>query len=464
MSTGSTSSTSRTSTSSSSGTGSPTTTLPGAVWTALVRKLTPQLERFVRLQAALPPADRDCESICRIAFMFGADLAGDGKLLLKTAHAAGPGSKEQQLLFSLCCSVLKISADLTNRAVEKWAAEDCRVAVALAAAVILARAASGGGVQNGSREPVCSAVHNAAAVVSDTEALSADSISSILSSSILSSSSSNSSCANNAIAAKDADAGAAHGIPTAEAAAAAGNTSSASLGGSRKASSSQWQVGGSVLPWLVLFGRCCLQWASQLKSYNHNEVPAQPALRCRVLQLFCLSQNPLHGFFFKDWWREGLPLFGHILNAVTFSLQQEGITQVLRAAGFDPDCIHRELGALRTVCRAAYAEDKAQPDKTYSLCLNNLADKLQHVGLELTALPIPWACCNAHCVNSAGRSELRLVRGSRKTCGGCRSARFCSRDCLLQQWQRHKPVCRACKQACAAAQLVASPPGHSTPP
>ena len=34
-----------------------------------------------------------------------------------------------------------------------------------------------------------------------------------------------------------------------------------------------------------------------------------------------------------------------------------------------------------------------------------------------------------------------------KTCGACKSVRYCSRDCQRQDWERHRP---ACKKAAAA--------------
>ena len=47
-------------------------------------------------------------------------------------------------------------------------------------------------------------------------------------------------------------------------------------------------------------------------------------------------------------------------------------------------------------------------------------------------------CANLLCTNVQGCSEGWL-RGRR--CGGCKVVRYCSRECQLQHWSQHGPVC-----------------------
>jgi hypothetical protein len=58
-------------------------------------------------------------------------------------------------------------------------------------------------------------------------------------------------------------------------------------------------------------------------------------------------------------------------------------------------------------------------------------------------LAISRACNNPTCSNISGPSEAGLVKGSSSTCGGCRTARYCCRDCQTQHWKLHKSVCKA---------------------
>jgi len=75
----------------------------------------------------------------------------------------------------------------------------------------------------------------------------------------------------------------------------------------------------------------------------------------------------------------------------------------------------------------------------------------QSLGSTLTRFAVPHACNNLHCRNVSGRSEAQLVGGRSCICGGCRTARYCSRACQAQHWKQHKPVCRALAAAAVAA-------------
>lgn len=72
-----------------------------------------------------------------------------------------------------------------------------------------------------------------------------------------------------------------------------------------------------------------------------------------------------------------------------------------------------------------------------------LAGKLEGLGRDLTSLPVSCACNHPACCNLEGLSEQQLVKGSKRTCSGCSSARYCSKRCQVKHWQQHKPVYKA---------------------
>jgi hypothetical protein len=90
---------------------------------------------------------------------------------------------------------------------------------------------------------------------------------------------------------------------------------------------------------------------------------------------------------------------------------------------------------------------------------DSLPGQLSAFGAAVAAaLPVGWACNNAACTNLAKLSELQLVRGKAKVCGGCKLVRMCSAECQRQHWKAgHKLVCK--KLAAAAAKAT---PGSSS--
>jgi hypothetical protein len=74
-----------------------------------------------------------------------------------------------------------------------------------------------------------------------------------------------------------------------------------------------------------------------------------------------------------------------------------------------------------------------------------LLQQLQQFGEAVChQLPISLWCCNPHCTNLQKQSEAELVGGKGCVCSGCRTARFCSRQCLEQCWKKqlHRGVCK----------------------
>jgi hypothetical protein len=89
---------------------------------------------------------------------------------------------------------------------------------------------------------------------------------------------------------------------------------------------------------------------------------------------------------------------------------------------------------------------------------NSLPAQLSAFGAAVAAaLPVGWACNNAACTNLAKLSELQLVRGKAKVCGGCKLVRMCSAECQRQHWKAgHKLVCKKLAAAAAAAGAATS--------
>jgi hypothetical protein len=57
----------------------------------------------------------------------------------------------------------------------------------------------------------------------------------------------------------------------------------------------------------------------------------------------------------------------------------------------------------------------------------------------------------AACTTLAKLSELQLVRGKAKVCGGCKLVRMCSAECQRQHWKAgNKLVCKKLAAAAAA--------------
>jgi hypothetical protein len=82
---------------------------------------------------------------------------------------------------------------------------------------------------------------------------------------------------------------------------------------------------------------------------------------------------------------------------------------------------------------------------------DTLRQQLQAAGIALSTLPTHVACNSFSCINRAGPSELLLVSSRSCVCSGCRTARYCCRECQKQHWKQHKPVCTALAAAAAPA-------------
>lgn len=126
-------------------------------------------------------------------------------------------------------------------------------------------------------------------------------------------------------------------------------------------------------------------------------------------------------------------------------LSLPSVAQELSAAGYNH---HKLLVGLQQII--AVGDQEAGSERLGQA--SSLAHQLQAVGSRLTALATPTFCNNPSCDNLRGPSDVALVSGLSCVCGGCLTARYCSKACQLAVWRtQHKRVCKALKAAAAAS-------------
>jgi len=132
-------------------------------------------------------------------------------------------------------------------------------------------------------------------------------------------------------------------------------------------------------------------------------------------------------------------------------LTAPAVTQHLAAAGHDTQQLPlpQRLQDLLSACSTA-AQSWATDNSTEATAVA-LIQQLQVTGRALAGLAVPTMCCNPSCSNITGPSDLQLVSG----CGGCRTARYCSKTCQKAAWKQHKPACSALAAATVAAAATA---------
>jgi len=230
----------------------------------------------------------------------------------------------------------------------------------------------------------------------------------------------------------------------------------------------------AMLPWLALFGRCCLQWAQQLLQETElSTAPSMPgsqeAADLRTLQRYVMGTLSVHGMMATNGVTctgevsevescPGLSLFSMMASTVTSGLPgaqvslsgTSSIFPELKKAGYATDALLETLEeTIGLALGASMAEEQSR-----GAALGLLIPQLTAVGHALADLPHRSVCNNPDCCNLSGPSEQQLVSAKGlHTCSGCRAARYCCHACSVQHWKYHKPMCKAL----AAAKASASP-------
>jgi hypothetical protein len=437
-----------------------------AAWSQDAALLCGSVEGYVRLQAARPSGGALAEQDCGLAMLCGRYYYNgkwaDGGLL-QAALAAGPGSSEQAQLFGLLCSLLKFASQLPPK--HEARLTDAVLAAALAAASILAGTDASGCVPQQQQQPDAAQ----ASAVTTALASSADAAGTLELSSTP---------AGPQKPAADVTA-----APSASALTAASDAPSAS---SSTAAVNNVNNAAELLPWLVLFGRCCSIWAEQLLQGAARQHPQGPTSMymlhlnySTLLDVFTQRRCPMSGALLllldtlaaqEDPSKGGSPSGRSVpvlcLDSCKAWLSDPSTSAQLAAAGYDMQLLTSKLDA------ALQAADAVQDPGT-GLCellqmpsvaeleelvpqaaataghivsaeaVMQLVEQLRAFGAALSTLAISSACNNPACSNVSGPSEAGLVKGSSSTCGGCRTARYCCRACQTQHWKLHKPVCKA---------------------
>jgi hypothetical protein len=220
--------------------------------------------------------------------------------------------------------------------------------------------------------------------------------------------------------------------------------STSSKGGSAKAAAIQAQPASDMLPWLVLLGRCCLQW--------EHHIGVSGSLGC-VRQ----EKRPLE---------ETNELLVQALESAVVDtkvwLAAGSNAAQLEAAGYVVQQLHEciegaEAAILDAVTESVFGATPNPPSSTSSAASTprqireSLSHHLQTLGHTLSSLVHAHACSNPSCSNFSGPSEAKLVAGSSSKCSSCRAARYCGRACQKEHWKHHKPVCKGLAAAVKGA-------------
>lgn len=225
------------------------------------------------------------------------------------------------------------------------------------------------------------------------------------------------------------------------------------------------------MPWLVLFGRCCLLWAGQLHPLQKQQERDSASGSwdssshlesiSRVLAVVPLQQQEHRAERSTDGQMPFVPLTDVMTRVQAWLTEHAQLTQQSAAAQASTSFLLSKLDDVQLAATsmqrhaAAWQAKARQHDSSghndwsevasifLELWTSDLQKQLQSLGVALNTLAVRCVCANPSCVNVSGPSEQQLVSGARCMCGGCRTAHFCSRTCLQQHWSQHKPVCKA---------------------
>jgi len=211
------------------------------------------------------------------------------------------------------------------------------------------------------------------------------------------------------------------------------------------------KTASAMLPWLVLLGRGSIFLGAELQAM----LPAAAATTAGRSSA-AAGQGLAASAAFVGRYKHNL---GHMAGLVEGCLGGSSAATHLTNLGYDLQPLLQQLERMTAAVEEAADATGTQQS---SAAHQELGTQLASVGELLCSFAHPYACNNPRCTNLAGPSEMRLVTGQSTKCGGCRAARYCSRQCLKQHWRQHKPVCQALAAAAAATAAAAAPAAPGT--
>jgi len=209
------------------------------------------------------------------------------------------------------------------------------------------------------------------------------------------------------------------------------------------------KTANAMLPWLVLLGRGSIFYGAELHTMVKAAAAGQGAPAAAATTPGHCQAAARHdlaaGAEIVHQYKHNI---GQMAGLMEGCLGSSNVATHLSNMGYDLQPLLQQLERMTTAMEEAA---DATGTQQRSAAHQELGTQLASVGESLCSFAHPYACNNPRCTNLSGPSEVRLVTGHNTKCGGCRVARYCSRQCLKQHWRQHKPVCQALAAATTAA-------------
>jgi hypothetical protein len=193
-----------------------------------------------------------------------------------------------------------------------------------------------------------------------------------------------------------------------------------------------------IVLWLLVLGRCCLQWAAALHRVERQGVS--------YMQL--LQQTQLGPILCRQ-----LELVDDLAGSLAAGNGRgSSLLERLLSAGYDLKPIVQGIETLLASYREV-ALMHCEPDAVVVDRVSSLIGALVSLGDALSVFAVCHCCNNPRCGNTRGLSEKAIVCGSGCLCAGCKVARYCGKACQQACWTpgAHKPACKMLRKRSAVA-------------
>jgi hypothetical protein len=206
----------------------------------------------------------------------------------------------------------------------------------------------------------------------------------------------------------------------------------------------------SAALWLLLLGRCCLQWGGELAQLQAEGIDLVQLIRRAQQVALHLAKDghtiPETSLFicFTGSCPQLLSIAGDAIESLQGVCSSSSAGQ-LAAAGYDLGPVLQGIEAL-AACYPGVVQAE-EPGDVFAGRVAGLIKALEAVGRACSVFAVPHCCNNPSCSNLAGPTEVSIVSGKGCICGGCQVARYCWKGCQQPHWKQHKPVCKMLQAA-----------------